>query len=980
MAFTKVVGPGIHTLSNIVSHNINSSGIITATKFVGPFDSAIIGGGTTITSDGINVTGIVTATQLDINGNGDISGNLVVGGNFTANGDFTTLNTTLREVELLRVDAAASVAAGIITQTGSGHGLVLADDTTFKMAMNVGSGIATFRALNAGYTGHNGAAGIFQQVDLNTAAVTFGNTISVNGATITTGNGNHRIRSAANDFAIESTTSSYKGFRFLGNVPADTFVINASGNIGIGTANPNNPLTVHGSGNHIYLKDTATNNILQIRHANGVAEFNSFDLDGNAPRDYVFNLYSIEALRITSDGFVGIGVTNPEDYDSGAKNLVVGSTGQEGITIRSSSPNTGNLVFNDGTTKIAGISFKHDSTASNRYFSFSIDNGSSFIEQLRIQDGKLIFSNDQNSYITGGSDVFRFTTGGTERVRINASGHVKLPDSAELQFGGALHTGSGDLRIYSSGSDSFFENSAGHTYFRNSSGTSGGLLFRSDGETHISNYAANEYRIKTFNQGGVELFYAAGTYSTPKIKTTATGVTVDGEVVTSQDYPTLQPTLDINFANAKSLDPRINYVRTGTASYLNEFGKIVTVGENEPRFDHDPTTLESKGLLIEESRQNMFGATADMGSNAGRWPVGGARGRRGVNVEGPDGKMTALQNIYLGTSGDLNIYYETTTGATEMSTTNSTVYTFSVFAKAAYGNSYINGIRLRAHSPNRSVSFNVVNGTVGATNEGSISSKTIVEYPNGWYRCIMTFTSGTDGNHGFQIYVENEGGDAAGLNNSSANGEAMYFWGAQLEIGSFATSFIPTQSRDGRNRGTQTTRGLDIVTIDKHDIDGIFNPEEGTMFYEASVTNLTNDNQPIVAFRDFNNTAASYHAMGHAIGGSTGSVRTWAKNTAGSNIHLTSHTGLVADTFYKHMYGYKYNDYSDAFGQGTTLKQSSGSSGNHAMVAAGVIDELRFGGYYTSPEGTYTLDSGHIRRFSYWPKKLTNTQIKTYVS
>ena len=114
MAFTKVVGPGIHTLSNILSHNINSSGTITATKFVGPFDNATIGGGTTISSDGINVTGIVTATQLDLNGNGDISGNLVVGGNFTANGDFTTLNTTLREVELLRVDADASVAAGII--------------------------------------------------------------------------------------------------------------------------------------------------------------------------------------------------------------------------------------------------------------------------------------------------------------------------------------------------------------------------------------------------------------------------------------------------------------------------------------------------------------------------------------------------------------------------------------------------------------------------------------------------------------------------------------------------------------------------------------------------------------------------------------------------------------------------------------------------------------------------------------------------
>ena len=62
MAFTKVVGAGIHTLSNITSHNINSSGIITATKFVGPFDGS----------------------------SGDFSGNVTVDGNLVVNGDTTT--------------------------------------------------------------------------------------------------------------------------------------------------------------------------------------------------------------------------------------------------------------------------------------------------------------------------------------------------------------------------------------------------------------------------------------------------------------------------------------------------------------------------------------------------------------------------------------------------------------------------------------------------------------------------------------------------------------------------------------------------------------------------------------------------------------------------------------------------------------------------------------------------------------------------
>ena len=49
---TKITGPGIHTQSNINSHNINSTGIITATQFVGD-----INGGGTFTGDISNATG-----------------------------------------------------------------------------------------------------------------------------------------------------------------------------------------------------------------------------------------------------------------------------------------------------------------------------------------------------------------------------------------------------------------------------------------------------------------------------------------------------------------------------------------------------------------------------------------------------------------------------------------------------------------------------------------------------------------------------------------------------------------------------------------------------------------------------------------------------------------------------------------------------------------------------------------------------------
>ena len=93
MSFTRVVGPGIHSLSNIDSHNIHSSGIITATKFDGSFDSLTVSGnlsigGTLTYEDVTNVdsVGVITA-RSGIQGIGIQSGGLNV-----AVGVLTALN------------------------------------------------------------------------------------------------------------------------------------------------------------------------------------------------------------------------------------------------------------------------------------------------------------------------------------------------------------------------------------------------------------------------------------------------------------------------------------------------------------------------------------------------------------------------------------------------------------------------------------------------------------------------------------------------------------------------------------------------------------------------------------------------------------------------------------------------------------------------------------------------------------------------
>ena len=78
MAFTKVTGPGIHTLSNIISHNIDSSGIITATKFVGAVEGPITGDLVTndwVTHEGNTTTriGFPDTNKVEIQANSKIA-------------------------------------------------------------------------------------------------------------------------------------------------------------------------------------------------------------------------------------------------------------------------------------------------------------------------------------------------------------------------------------------------------------------------------------------------------------------------------------------------------------------------------------------------------------------------------------------------------------------------------------------------------------------------------------------------------------------------------------------------------------------------------------------------------------------------------------------------------------------------------------------------------------------------------------------
>ena len=165
MAFTRVVGPGIHTQANINSHNIQSTGIITATKFDGPFDNINVSGAATFTGnvtiggtltyeDVVNVDsiGVVTARNgINVPGGQKAVGSNIKLGNagvitattFKGDGDFVELDvdghTNLDNVSI------AGVATATLFSGASQIGIQSA-------GTQIGAGITQLNFVGAGNT------------------------------------------------------------------------------------------------------------------------------------------------------------------------------------------------------------------------------------------------------------------------------------------------------------------------------------------------------------------------------------------------------------------------------------------------------------------------------------------------------------------------------------------------------------------------------------------------------------------------------------------------------------------------------------------------------------------------------------------------------------------------------------------------------------------------------------------------------------
>ncbi len=101
------------------------------------------------------------------------------------------------------------------------------------------------------------------------------------------------------------------------------------------------------------------------------------------------------------------------------------------------------------------------------------------------------------------------------------------------------------------------------------------------------------------------------------------------------NFPTIRPSLLLDFANSKQVDPRISFTRASTATYFDAQGVPRTAASGVPRIDNAPTTGECKGLLIEEARTNLLLNSLIDGTNLSTQTVTVAAVAHTISFYGP---------------------------------------------------------------------------------------------------------------------------------------------------------------------------------------------------------------------------------------------------------------------------------------------------------------------------------------------------------
>jgi hypothetical protein len=276
-----------------------------------------------------------------------------------------------------------------------------------------------------------------------------------------------------------------------------------------------------------------------------------------------------------------------------------------------------------------------------------------------------------------------------------------------------------------------------------------------------------------------------------------------------------RPSLRFDFANAPGfIDSRATFGRASTATYVDRQGVLRTAAASTPRWDFDPATGLSRGLLFEPQRTNLFLRARELDNAA--WTKTGMTVTANTSAAA-DGTM-ALETL-AATAVGANV-------AQACTITAGNSITVSVYARASTSshlllslNDGVNGVLCW---------FNLQAGTIGTHTAGTgtvlFAFKDIEACGGGLYRCSLTVTTSTS--TAFAATFGPTAADGIG----TAIGDVIFAGDAQFEATTTATSFIATSS-------TTVTRSADFLSVPTSG--SWFNTTEGTMVVDFLVSRRT---------------------------------------------------------------------------------------------------------------------------------------------
>ena len=396
--------------------------------------------------------------------------------------------------------------------------------------------------------------------------------------------------------------------------------------------------------------------------------------------------------------------------------------------------------------------------------------------------------------------------------------------------------------------------------------------------------------------------------------------------------------------------------RASTATYFNSSGLIALQSSGVARMSYNPMNLTvAPKLMLEAAATNLLLRSEEF-DNAS-WTKTNATVTANA-VTAPDGTATADKLVE---NSATNYHF-----VSQFVTPAAGAISYSIYAKAAE-NSVLAIDVYSATDGTATACFNVATGVAGTVIDafvGSVSTS-ILSCGNGWYRCSISATP-TAVSTRFGVFLAD--GSSETLSYAGDGTSGLYIWGAQLEAGSYPTSYIPTTTAQvtrvaDTSTSAQTTRAADVASMTGANFSSWYRQDEGAFVCDWAQALTTSTADSFGLYR-VTGTGGANPAIAVRIGYATfRRIRSYAQD-AGGVFEYAVDGSAEAGNSGRHALAYGLtNDFA-------------GSSGGASVIAdtTGGITDFACNTLQIGLLGTQL--NGHISRIAYYPKRLTNAELQ----